>query len=557
MSENTVRFAASLERQSYDHEMGIDAQYQINLQRAKRDGFIIPDTPEFRFTENLTSGQARERKGFDRLKRVVESGRAKFEQVYTKDRSRFGRWTDPREHMFWELWFVKAGVPVIFSTAARQLDLTKGIQPEDLGQYLIDVVDGMNGSAELTKTKKRVMDGQRSCIRAGGYPGSRAPFGTERWLFNVATGRFVRQVLDGESTSIAGCIYKLRWANDGSQESIRQIFDLVVKGYGTYVISGLLEKDGLPAPGKKWDAKTVLRIARNPLYMGTLIWPHLEKSSQFLRPGGQEPVDYTVAEAAERYPIRFDNFVPDAPVSPEVFMEAQRLLDGTREEWARRQATSPDFLLGGILKCRECGSPFHGQTQRQDGRGYVYYNHTFYTRASYGRRCPHRCRGVPAERVDAAVFDALAGLLQDDVLEGLVRAELQARLAVMHSGGRAEGVQRLEKLIETTRTQLRTALRNAALLGDAALEENQEVITDFSKQITGFEAELDQLHLEEKKVEQMLQQDEEATLALVGNLRAVFETADIYRKKEILALVAPRIEVDPVSRHLWLKVHVF
>ncbi len=556
MSENTVRFAASLERQSYDHEMGIDAQYQINLQRAKRDGYIIPDSPEFRFSENLTSGQAKERKGFDRLKRVVESGRAKFERVYTKDRARFGRWTDPREHMFWELWFVRAGVPVIFSTAAYQLDLTKGIQPADLGQYLIDVVEGMNGSMELTRTQKRVTDGQRSCLRVGGYPGSRTPFGTERWLFNVATGRFIRRVADGESISMAGCIYKLRWANDGSRESIRRIFELVLKGYGTFVISNLLVEEGLPAPGKKWGASIVLRIARDPLYMGTLIWPHGDKPSEFLRPGGQEPVDYRVADAAERYPIRYDNFIPDAPISPEVFMEVQRLLDGTREEWARRHATSPDFLLGGILKCRGCGAPFHGQTQKQNGRGYPYYNHTRYIQVDHERPCPHRSRGVQADRVDAVVFDTLAGLLESDVLTELVRAELQARLAAMHSGGRAEETQRLERLIEKTRTELRTALRNAASLGDAALEENQMVIAEFNQEITGLEAELDQLRMEAKKAEQMLQ-EEEATLTLVCNLRALFETADVYRKKEILTLVAPRIEVDPVSRHLWLKVSVF
>jgi hypothetical protein len=92
-----IRYAASLERQSRDYAEGVEAQYAINRQRAEKDGFMIPDDPMFRFTENHVRGQAINRKQWERLVKAVESGDAPFERVYVKARPRTGRWKDPRE----------------------------------------------------------------------------------------------------------------------------------------------------------------------------------------------------------------------------------------------------------------------------------------------------------------------------------------------------------------------------------------------------------------------------------------------------------------------------
>ena len=274
--------------QSYDYEEGIEAQYQINLQHARKLGYVIPDSPEFRFSENHVSGRAADRKGFDRPCQTAAGGRARFECVIVKDRSRFGRFMDLRDHIYWERQFDRWGVPIIFCTESQPLDFKDGLKPEDVGRYVMNVLEGINGSLELGTTQRRITTGMRSRVIQGFYPQSHTPYGCVRWLADLRTGELVRPLADGECVQVRGCGFKLRWSTDARRDAITLIYERILVGDGSRRISSLLEDRGMPRPGRgPWLESAVLGIARDPIYMGTLIWPKGLSPPNFLRPGAR------------------------------------------------------------------------------------------------------------------------------------------------------------------------------------------------------------------------------------------------------------------------------
>ena len=110
-----IRCAAAYVRTAASSPEGVEEQLQLNKARAASEGFVIPDDPEYQFVDDGVGGLTHQREGFGRLLAAVESGAAPFSRVYVRDRTRLGRWIEPRMGFYYEVLFESNGSPIRYS----------------------------------------------------------------------------------------------------------------------------------------------------------------------------------------------------------------------------------------------------------------------------------------------------------------------------------------------------------------------------------------------------------------------------------------------------------
>ncbi|HEX5438840.1 MAG TPA: recombinase family protein [Gemmatimonadaceae bacterium] len=281
--------AASYERQSYKHDEGINAQYEVNARAAERDGRRIPNNTRYRFSDNATSGAAVRRKGFDRLRALVESDQAPFKYVYVKDQTRLGRFDDPRYHFYLAVLFEQHGVKILYASEDDRVDYKSAELHQIVPHLLRKTFDVMQATGERRTTKRRTGYGLRRFAANGFYPGTRAPYGTRRWLVGVETHVPIQEVPQRGTIRATDCAYVLRWATDHSVQVVREIYARILKGQALRVIAETLNQRGVLSPGAErgirvkdpdtgeeraptWSHGEIQTIARNPIYCGDLIW---------------------------------------------------------------------------------------------------------------------------------------------------------------------------------------------------------------------------------------------------------------------------------------------
>ncbi|WP_243633226.1 recombinase family protein [Paenibacillus xerothermodurans] len=122
---------------------------------------------------------------------------------------------------------------------------------------------------------------------------------------------------------------------------VRSVFQLFLEqGLGYHTIAKRLNEQAIPSRhNKEWSIRSVKLLLSNPVYKGTLVWNRLDSSK------------------GRRQERNMDDWViiPDclpSIVEPSVWEHVQRKMQ--RAKPAPRAQTSP-HLLGGILKCGECG----------------------------------------------------------------------------------------------------------------------------------------------------------------------------------------------------------
>lgn len=241
------RYAASYERKSTSDPYGIDEQYLINKQKAAGEGFIIPDDLRFRFSDDDTSGVTKSRRGFDRLKKIIEEGEAPFERVYVKDRTRLGRWDEPRMHFYYEMHFQENGVVVRYAD-----EDDSAADGDDDGRatarFLKASVGNLTASTERKRLMRRIRAGVRGRVINGFYPGSIAPYGTVRWLANKYDKTLIQEVAMHAGVRMSDCSYRLLWASDGRKEVVAEIFERYEAGASMTQIAKSLNARGVAAP---------------------------------------------------------------------------------------------------------------------------------------------------------------------------------------------------------------------------------------------------------------------------------------------------------------------
>lgn len=532
--------AATYARKSTPDEQGVADQHALNAARAQRDGYPVPDTREYRYGDDDTSGVTTSRKDWDRLVALIESGEAPFCRLYVKDRTRLGRWSDPRQHTYWEVHFERHGVQIVYSERERQIDYRDpASRGEMIGHFIKDQVDNVVSAEERIRLIRRITVGMRSAVLRGFYPGSTAPYATERWLADARSGTLVERVPEGKRLRREGCDFRLRWAEDGTTDVVRQIFTCIEAGESLQAIAVRLNEQRTPTPGRSqsWSAEAVRRIARNPIYMGDLVWGRGTRAG--------DPVTHTEAVVDGQEAILYQDFLPDAPVPRAQWEHVQQLLNGTREQWTQRRATSPDFLLSGLLRCPQCGRAWHGHTSsRKNGTARRrYYRHELSRRHNAHVRCGLNNRYLRAEVVEAAVLAAVQRTLSDERLVQIVEEAIAERQRLLGSIDHAREIARTEQQLRRKEAALdqATMARLEAQTG-AEIESCRRVVEALGQEVD---------HLRSRLADRMQEQNRLTSLERriemlperARDLWSAFADAPLPDQKEILATLIDGIDV--------------
>lgn len=137
-------------------------------------------------------------------------------------------------------------------------------------------------------------------------------------------------------------------------------------------------KENCPEPSGRWRAAAVYNLIVKPLYKG--VWLYKTDGEVIERP------------------------VP-AIVDEETWARAQEQLK-SNNKFSRRNAKN-NYLLRSLMKCAHCGRTYCGTQQMNNGKPYLIYRCTG-SRAAR-EHCPGA--GLPAEKVEGAVWEHLQGLL--------------------------------------------------------------------------------------------------------------------------------------------------
>lgn len=120
------RLAASYARTATYEPRKIAAQHAANTTRAASDGYLIPSSPEFRFSDCGISGPRDDRLELARLVAALVDESARFGRLYIHEPSRLGRWSTPSVWWGIEHLLRRHRVEVVYLSRGACGDTTSG-----------------------------------------------------------------------------------------------------------------------------------------------------------------------------------------------------------------------------------------------------------------------------------------------------------------------------------------------------------------------------------------------------------------------------------------------
>ncbi len=280
-----------------------------------------------------------------------------------------------------------------------------------------------------------------------------------------ATGRGKRALLKSgrlpQGTGIG--IYGYEWLSDRKKRVplenevriVKRMFEMVMEGNSCFKIARALNVENIPTKaGKKWEARTVSRIVRNPAYTGM---------TYFGVTSGKE----RKATPKESWYV-LPNVTP-AIISKELFERVQSALAKSKELHTYRALH--EYPLTGFAVCPKCGSPLTGTCL---GRKYRYYHcRGTYPTASRKKICD--ARYIKADWLENVVWEKVKSVLSNpEVLLTEVRKQTEAEESQVLTGNIEQEIKSLTRKIKGYAGQERRlmgALRMEVATPDIVLDE--------------------------------------------------------------------------------------
>ena len=290
------------------------------------------------------SGTTFERDDFKELIKLIETKKANM--VITKDQSRFGR-----EHIesdnYMERWFPEHNVRYV-----AVLDGVDTYVPESANNDMAPIKNWMN-EMYAKHTSRAVKATKRENARKGIWNGGEPPLG-------------LRIDPDNE-----GCLI----IEPVGAEIIKRIFNLALENKSLDRIADILIEDKTPIPtiikGNKrnlnidlvdlWNTNTIKDLLENEMYKGTMVQCKTTTLSH-----KSKKIIYLPKEDW----IRVPNKVP--LIIEESKFDNVQLLIGTNKNTT---TNSHNYLLKGILKCKECNHSIGIQHYKERKNNYTVCNY--------------------------------------------------------------------------------------------------------------------------------------------------------------------------------------
>lgn len=201
--------------------------------------------------------------------------------------------------------------------------------------------------------------------------------------------------------------YKKRTPIERESQIVKRMFEMVADGKSCFSIARTLNEESIPTKsGKKWEARTVSRIVRNPAYMGLTYF-------------GQTSGKNHEKKSQESWHVLPD--VTPAIISKELFERAQAALARSKELHPGK--AKHEYPLTGFAVCGYCGSPLVGHSLRGDYR--YYHCRGTYPTASRKKICD--ARYIKADWLEGVVWEKVKSVLAcPELLLAEIRKQTEA-----------------------------------------------------------------------------------------------------------------------------------
>ncbi len=256
--------AAQYLRMSTDHQRySTENQAGAILEYAEKNNIEIVRTYA---DEGISGLTFKGRPGIQKLIEDVESGNADFELVIVYDVSRWGRFQDVDESIYYEVRCRLAGVRIVFCGEQFADD-------DNIGTKFHRLVSSSSAREHSRVLSTKVHMGQTTLIRKGFRQGGPAGFGLRRLLIDDA-GNPKSELRRREHKSIQTDRVILIPGPPDEIEIVRRIYtDFVERGLTEAPIANRLNRQGILTDlGREWTRSTVRQILTNEKYIGNNVW---------------------------------------------------------------------------------------------------------------------------------------------------------------------------------------------------------------------------------------------------------------------------------------------
>lgn len=317
------------------------------------------------------SGTSFDRPAFGRM--IADIEEKKVNMVITKDLSRLGRDYIMTGH-YMERYFPEKRV--------RYISLLDGIDTGvDSSANDITPFRAIMNDMYAKDISKKIKSVKRDKQRKGQFIGGKALYG------------YKLHPTEKNTIIIDGC----------AAENVRRIFNMALSGMSCRQIAAQLNEDKIPPPavyagltaGKTgpysglWSSERISEMLQNETYIGNMVQGRSVKISYKSKKCIKQPKkDWIVVENTHE-PI----------IDAETFCKVQQMINSRRHTRNRTY----DFLLKGMIFCRECGCPLAVLNRKNAaGEDVLYFVCRTYQRFTKAGVCS--CHTIKADTVTCAVI---------------------------------------------------------------------------------------------------------------------------------------------------------
>lgn len=361
-SQDVPEVAADYSRFSSNNQRdeSIDQQQQKCREHASRLGHTI--LPANEFEDRAVSGTKLEREGLNELLEAAKQGR--FNVLYLYSLSRLARESVITLPILKKL---------VYVYSVRCICVTEGIDTDTTGWEVIAAIFALIHEQFIKDLSVAVIRGQEGALLSGYSVGD--------WCFGYGS-----EPVPGSEQNRAGRNSKPRKIyviNQEHAEWVSRIFTWFVDE-GMSIGQIVKRLNHLKAPkdhrssSKEWHHDLVVNLLSNPKYVGDWPWGEMQNV--------RDPETGIVCqkprseEESEQWKREFPHL---RIIDDSTFRRAQEKLDTNAEKWEKHRRANGKFtgsspetngrrkvkLLHGLLKCAQCGSPFHSDGKRARCRG--------------------------------------------------------------------------------------------------------------------------------------------------------------------------------------------
>lgn len=473
----------SSEKQA-EKELSIPAQLKALREYATKNGYIVVRE----FVDEAETARTSNRPAFKEMISLSRLNPPPFEAILTWKFSRFAR--NREDSIIYKSLLRKKGIQVI--SINEPIDNTPSGK---LLEGIIEVIDEFY-SENLAQD---VVRGMSESVSRGFFCGGVIPLGYQRVVVNDGQVKRSKLELD-EARALV----------------VKRMFSECLEGKGTREIGRSLNKAGIVTrKGKKWNPTSVYQILTNEVYTGTLVWGKKRKKKGL--------------------PLRVKHAFPEI-VDIETFKKVRSILAQRGPRFVRPRSVSSNYLLGGMMKCAECGAGMVGGAYKSGQFAY-------YRCGKALRQGPKACPGhwLPRATIEGFVIDKIKTyILTDENLRELVELTNEEILNLSESS--EEKVKALEAQIKDIDSRLER-LYDALETGKLDLGELASRISDLISRKKDLQEAIAEV-LESGYEKPINAADVDEIKHYVDDLRAVLGSASILEQKAFLRSFVKRIDVS-------------